>query len=134
MDDVYSKKKAFLEGQVRRLATALGPSRVYKSAAALPSVEDQDRLSDTMVENAIYKCIFPLFSDDSESCNEKASPSSVQCTGDTARVDTVGRVVSIEYQHRPGDRNSRRRKCYASRHSFWPCGLGRSKVTLYRSY
>jgi hypothetical protein len=56
MDDVYSTKKAFLEGQVRRLSSTLGPSRGYKAAAVSASVEDQDKLSDTMVENAIYKC------------------------------------------------------------------------------
>lgn len=58
-DDVYTAKKAFLEAQVRRLASALGPSRDYKAAASSASVDDHDRLSDTMVENAIYKCIFP---------------------------------------------------------------------------
>ena len=55
-DDVYSRKKAFLEGQVRRLTTTLGPSREYKAAAASATVEDGDRLSETLVDNAIYKC------------------------------------------------------------------------------
>src|SRR5271155_310599 len=55
-DDVYSRKKAFLEGQVRRLTTTLGPSREYKATAASTTVEDGDRLSETIVDNAIYKC------------------------------------------------------------------------------
>ena len=55
-DDVYSQKKAFIEAQVRRLTTTLGPSREFKVAAASSSVEDKDRLSDTVVDNAIYKC------------------------------------------------------------------------------
>lgn len=58
-DDVYSRKKAFLEGQVRRLTTTLGPSREYKAAAASTTVQDNDRLTETMVDNAIYKCIAP---------------------------------------------------------------------------
>ena len=53
-DDIYARKKAFLEGQVRRLTTTLGPSREFKAAAA--SAEDQEKLSETMVDNAIYKC------------------------------------------------------------------------------
>ena len=57
-DDVYSRKKAFLEGQVRRLTTTLAPSREYKAAASA-NVEDNDRLTETMVDNAIYKCITP---------------------------------------------------------------------------
>ena len=60
-EDVYTRKKAFLEGQVRRLATTLGPSRVYRAAAASSSIDDNDRLSDTMVDNAIYKCILLCF-------------------------------------------------------------------------
>jgi Kinetochore complex Fta4 of Sim4 subunit, or CENP-50 len=56
-DDIYSRKKAFLEGQVRRLTTTLAPSREYKAAAASTTVEDNDRLSETMVDNAIYKRI-----------------------------------------------------------------------------
>jgi len=58
-DDVYSRKKTFLEGQIRQLTTTLAPSRDYKAAAASPNVEDSDKLTDTMVENAIYKCIPP---------------------------------------------------------------------------
>ena len=54
-DDIYSRKKAFLEGQVRRLTTTLAPSREYKAAAASAAIEDHDRLSETMVDNAIYK-------------------------------------------------------------------------------
>jgi len=54
-DDVYTSKKAFLEGQVRRLSAHLGPSRQYRALAA--SAEDNDRLSDTLVDNAIYKGI-----------------------------------------------------------------------------
>ena len=61
-DDVYSRKKAFLEGQVRRLTTTLAPSREYKAAAASAQVQDSDRLSETIVDNAIYKCI-PLYND-----------------------------------------------------------------------
>lgn len=53
-DDIYARKKAFLEGQVRRLTTTLGPSREFRASAA--SAEHQDKLSDTMVDNAIYKC------------------------------------------------------------------------------
>jgi hypothetical protein len=61
-DDVYSRKKAFLEGQVRRLTTTLGPSREYKAtAAASTTVEDGDRLSETILDNAIYKCPSPMF-------------------------------------------------------------------------
>ena len=60
-DDVYSRKKAFLEGQVRRLTTTLGPSREYKATAASTTVEDGDRLSETIVDNAIYKCKSPTF-------------------------------------------------------------------------
>jgi glutamate racemase len=55
-DDVYTQKKAFIEGQVRRLTTTLAPSREFKSAAASSSVEDKDRLSETVVDNAVYKC------------------------------------------------------------------------------
>jgi len=58
-DDIYARKKAFLEGQIRRLTTTLGPSREFKAAAA--SAEDQDKLSDTMVENVIYKCTRHFF-------------------------------------------------------------------------
>jgi Kinetochore complex Fta4 of Sim4 subunit, or CENP-50 len=58
-DDVYSRKKAFIDGQVRRLATTLGPSREYKAAAVSASVQDNDRLSETVVDNAIYKRISP---------------------------------------------------------------------------
>ena len=57
-DDIYARKKAFLEGQVRRLTITLGPSREFKAAAA--SAEHQDKLSDTMVDNAIYKCTLLL--------------------------------------------------------------------------
>jgi hypothetical protein len=60
-DDVYSRKKAFLEAQVRRLTTTLGPSREYKPTAASTTVEDGDRLSETIVDNAIYKCTSPTF-------------------------------------------------------------------------
>lgn len=60
-DDVYSRKKAFLEGQVRRLTTTLGPSREFKAAAASATSEDGDRLSETMVDNAIYKCMSSVF-------------------------------------------------------------------------
>lgn len=60
-DDVYSRKKAFLEGQIRRLTTTLGPSREFKAAAASATVEDGDRLSETMVDNAIYKCMSSMF-------------------------------------------------------------------------
>jgi hypothetical protein len=60
-DDVYSRKKAFLEGQVRRLTTTLGPSREYKATAASTTVEDGDRLSETILDNAIYKCTSPTF-------------------------------------------------------------------------
>ena len=56
-EDVYSRKKAFLEGQVRRLTAVLAPSREFKARAARASVPDSDRLSDTIVDNAIYKCI-----------------------------------------------------------------------------
>ena len=55
-DDIYARKKAFLEGQIRRLTTTLGPSREFKAAAASASVDDHDKLSETMIENAIYKC------------------------------------------------------------------------------
>jgi hypothetical protein len=55
-DDVYSQKKAFIEAQVRRLTTTLGPSREFKAAAASATVEDKDRLSETVVDNAVYKC------------------------------------------------------------------------------
>jgi hypothetical protein len=54
-DDVYSRKKAFLEGQVRRLGTTLGPSREYKAAASSVDLLDHERLSETIVENAVYK-------------------------------------------------------------------------------
>jgi hypothetical protein len=57
-DDVYSSKKAFLEGQARRLSVSLAPSRQYKRMAA--SAEDKDRLSDTVVDNAVYKCLHAL--------------------------------------------------------------------------
>ena len=55
-DDVYSRKKSFLEGQVRRLTATLAPSREYKAAASSANVQDSERLSDTVVENAVYKC------------------------------------------------------------------------------
>jgi Kinetochore complex Fta4 of Sim4 subunit, or CENP-50 len=54
--DVYANKKSFIEAQVRRLTTTLAPSREYKSAVGAQA-EDTERLSDTLVENAIYKCI-----------------------------------------------------------------------------
>ena len=54
-DNIYSRKKAFLEGQVRRLTTTLAPSREYKAAASSGNVQDNDRLTETMVDNAIYK-------------------------------------------------------------------------------
>jgi len=60
-DDIYSRKKAFLEGQVRRITTTLGASREYKAATASATVEDGDRLSETIVDNAIYKCISLAF-------------------------------------------------------------------------
>jgi hypothetical protein len=56
-DDIYARKKAFLEGQVRRLTTTLGPSREFKAAAAAASLDDHAKLSETMVDNAIYKRI-----------------------------------------------------------------------------
>jgi hypothetical protein len=75
-DDVYSRKKTFLDAQVRRLTTTLAPSRDYKAAAA--NAEDGEKLTDTMVENAIYKCIPRQWpSNGSESCNAEALPSSV---------------------------------------------------------
>jgi Kinetochore complex Fta4 of Sim4 subunit, or CENP-50 len=129
MDDVYSTKKAFLEAQVRRLSSALGPSRGYKAAAASASVEDQDKLSDTMVENAIYKCILLSHSDASEPCTEKTPSSSIQFAGNTARIDTTRRIISIQYQCRSGDGDSRRRKCHTPRHSRRQCKLYRSKVS-----
>ena len=58
-DNIYSRKKAFLEGQVRRLTTTLAPSREYKAAASSTNVQDNDRLTDTMVDNAIYKRTSP---------------------------------------------------------------------------
>jgi hypothetical protein len=54
-DDTYSRKKGFLEGQVRRLTTTLAPSREFKAAASSTNVQDNDRLTETMVDNAIYK-------------------------------------------------------------------------------
>ena len=60
-DDIYARKKAFLEGQVRRLTTTLAPSREFKAAVASASVSDHDKLSETMVDNAIYKCILQRF-------------------------------------------------------------------------
>jgi Kinetochore complex Fta4 of Sim4 subunit, or CENP-50 len=60
-DDIYARKKTFLEGQVRRLTTTLGPSREFKAAAAAAaSAGDQNKLSETMVDNAIYKCTLQL--------------------------------------------------------------------------
>ena len=56
-DNIYSRKKGFLEGQVRRLTTTLAPSREYKAAASSANVQDNDRLTETMVDNAIYKRI-----------------------------------------------------------------------------
>jgi len=80
-EDVYSRKKTFLEGQIRRLTTTLAPSRDYKAAAASPDVEDSDKLTDTMVENAIYKCKPPFpperLLSGSESCNAKALSASI---------------------------------------------------------
>jgi Kinetochore complex Fta4 of Sim4 subunit, or CENP-50 len=52
-DGVYANKKSFLDGQVRRLTVNLAPSRQFKAAAA--SAEDNERLSDTVVENAVYR-------------------------------------------------------------------------------
>jgi len=54
-EDVYSRKKGFLEGQVRRLTAPLAPSRKFKASASGDSVSDGDRLSDTVIDNAIYK-------------------------------------------------------------------------------
>jgi len=78
-DDIYSRKKTFLEGQIRRLTATLAPSRDYKAAAASPNVEDQVKLSDTVVENAIYKCIpfSQRLLNGSESRNAKTLPSSI---------------------------------------------------------
>lgn len=59
-EDVYSSKKAFIEAQVRRLTTTITPSRDFKAAAA--AVEDNERLSDTVIENAIYKGTLTLSS------------------------------------------------------------------------
>ena len=57
-ESVYSQKKAFLEGQVRRLATTLGPSQEFKAAAASAELADNERLSETVIDNAVYKRIF----------------------------------------------------------------------------
>jgi hypothetical protein len=53
--DVYASKKAFIEAQVRRLTTTLAPSREFK--AALATAEDQDKISEAVIDNAVYKRI-----------------------------------------------------------------------------
>jgi hypothetical protein len=61
-DEVYLRKKAFLEAQVRRLATTLGPSREYRATATSSPVEENERLSETVIDSAVYKCIPPASS------------------------------------------------------------------------
>jgi len=54
-ESVYAQKKAFIEGQIRRFATTLGPSQEFKAAAASGDLEDNERLSETVIDNAVYK-------------------------------------------------------------------------------
>ena len=75
-EDVYANKKAFIEAQVRRLTTTLVPRREFKAALAATD-NDHDKLSETMIDNAIYKRREQL---------AKANHDSEPCTAQTLQI------------------------------------------------